>query len=79
MIIIRIIIHIIFSCIILIIRILLLHCHYHHALEPLHLVALLIGHVQPLVLAEERLVGKRLSTNVASVRLLPRVGSDVGL
>ena len=64
---------------IIIIRILLLHCHYHHALEPLHLVALLIGHVQPLVLAEERLVGKRLSTNVASVRLLPRVGPDVGL
>ena len=64
---------------IIIIQILLLNCHYHHALEPLHLVALLIGHVQALVLAEERLVSKRLSTNVASVRLLPRVGPDVGL
>ena len=53
--------------------------HYYLALEPLHLVALLIGHVQALVLAEERLVGKRLSTNVASVRLLPRVSSDVRL
>ena len=31
------------------------------------------------MLAEERLVSKRLSTNVASVRLLPRVGPDVGL
>ena len=53
--------------------------HFYPALEPLHLVALLIGHVQALVLAEERLVSKSLSTNVASVRLLPRVGSDVGL
>ena len=35
--------------------------------------------MQALVLAEERLVSKRLSTNVASVRLLPRVGPDVGL
>ena len=35
--------------------------------------------MQALVLAEERLVSKRLSTNIASVRLLPRVGPDVGL